>query len=430
MNNIGTVIRFTYRNKVKSRPFLISTIILALIISIAINMPYLIAHLSSHAPTRVGIVQSESNIPSLLKKYFRIQKSSNVSVVIFPARQSVAADESMLNKAVASGKIQGYVELNQVKGAAFPQVTYKSKQSIISSQDFASQLQQAFQLIKTQVVVKQIGLSSQQMGELYSPVSIQTVQLSASSTNEKGKTQAMVIMAMVMVYALLFLLFMGVTMTGSMIANEVTAEKSSRVMEILISSVSPLQQMFGKIIGIGLVGLTQIVIFIVIALINVNLPQNTHFLLTQFHLSFRNVPVSLLIYFVFFYIAGYFLFATLFAAIGSLVSRTEDLGQAILPATFLLLAGFYIGVYGLQAPNSPFVVAMSFIPFFTPLIMFLRIGLSDPSVWQVILSIVILLASVYGMTWLSAKIYRTGVLMYGKRPSIRELRRAMRAMKM
>jgi ABC-2 type transport system permease protein len=141
------------------------------------------------------------------------------------------------------------------------------------------------------------------------------------------------------------------------------------------------------------------------------------------------IPFELLVYFIIFYIAGYFLYATVFAAIGSLVSRTEDVGQAIMPVTFVIVAGFMIAMYGLQQPNAPFVAIMAFVPFFAPLIMFLRIGLGDPAIWEIWLSIAILVAAIIGMGWLSAKIYRTGVLMYGKRPSWKELRRAMRAYK-
>jgi len=110
------------------------------------------------------------------------------------------------------------------------------------------------------------------------------------------------------------------------------------------------------------------------------------------------------------------------------VSRTEDVGQAIMPVTLLIVAGFMIAVYGLQDPNAPFVVAMSFVPFFTPLIMFLRLGMSNPAVWEVWLSIALTFAAVYLLGWLTAKIYRVGVLMYGKRPTPKELWRAMKEM--
>jgi ABC-2 type transport system permease protein len=212
------------------------------------------------------------------------------------------------------------------------------------------------------------------------------------------------------------------------VATEITAEKSSRVMEVLISSVSPLKQMFGKIIGICLLGLVQIVVFVVVGAANLLVPQNLD-KIKSFNIDLGDVQLSLLGYFVIFYLLGYFIYATIFAAVGSLVSRTEEVGQAIMPVTFLIIAGFMIAMFGLQNPNAPFVVAMSFVPFFSPLIMFLRIGMSDPALWEIWLSIGITAATMLALGWLAAKIYRVGVLMYGKRPSFAELRKAMKAFK-
>jgi len=227
---------------------------------------------------------------------------------------------------------------------------------------------------------------------------------------------------------LVIVLFMAVVITGQMIATEITAEKSSRVMEILITSVTPLKQMFGKIIGMLLVGLSQIALLTAVTVINLMLPHNIK-LIESIDLSLGDVDGRLLFYAILFYFLGYFLYATLYAAIGSIVSRTEDLGQAVMPITFLSLAGFYVALFGLNSPDSTFVVVSSFIPFFTPFVMFLRLGMADPALWEVWLSVSLLVASILVMGWLSAKIYRTGVLMYGKRPSIKELRKAMKAYK-
>nr|WP_313778267.1 ABC transporter permease [Paenibacillus larvae] len=110
-----------------------------------------------------------------------------------------------------------------------------------------------------------------------------------------------------------------------------------------------------------------------------------------------------------------------------MVSRTEELGQAVMPVMFLVIISFFIASFGMQNPNSTLVTVMSFIPFFSPLIMFLRIGLSDPALWEILISIGIMFASIGILAWLSAKIYRAGVLMYGKRPSFKELRKAMKS---
>lgn len=199
-------------------------------------------------------------------------------------------------------------------------------------------------------------------------------------------------------------------------------------MELLITSVSPLKQMFGKIVGMFLVGLIQITIYVLVIIVNVKLPHNDK-MLGEFNIDLTQIDPMLLLYSVLFYLTGYFLFATLFAAVGSIVSRTEDLGQAVLPITMLSLAGFYISIFSISSPDSVLVKVSSFVPFFSPFVMLLRLGLTDPPVWQVWTSIAILLVTIYASVWVSAKIYRTGVLMYGKRPSFKELRKAMKAYK-
>jgi ABC-2 type transport system permease protein len=199
-------------------------------------------------------------------------------------------------------------------------------------------------------------------------------------------------------------------------------------MEIIVTSVSPLKQMWGKILGTFIVAMVQLVILIGALVANLMLPHNSESL-DQLGIDLSVLDMSLVVYAVLFYLAGFFLYATLFAAIGSIVSRTEDLGQALLPVTMLTLVGFYIALFGLTHPDHILILVCQYIPFFSPFLMFLRIGLAEPAWWEIVLSIGILFASILGIGWLSAKIYRVGVLMYGKRPSVKEIVKAMRAYK-
>jgi ABC-2 type transport system permease protein len=213
-----------------------------------------------------------------------------------------------------------------------------------------------------------------------------------------------------------------------LIATEITAEKSSRVMEILVTSVSPLKQMWGKILGTFVVAVVQLAVLIGALIINLTMPQNADSL-DKLGIHLDQIDPVLLVYAIFFFLAGFFLYSTLFAAVGSIVSRTEDLGQAVLPITLLTIAGFYIALFGLTHPDHILIQVCQYIPFFAPFLMFLRIGLSEPAWWEITLSLAILLASILGIGWLSAKIYRVGVLMYGKRPSFKEIFKAMKAYK-
>ena len=217
-------------------------------------------------------------------------------------------------------------------------------------------------------------------------------------------------------------------MYANMIAMEVATEKSSRVMEILISSVSPIKQMFAKILGIGLLSLTQLAVLSISRLFLIK--RNLYSLEGGFFdaFGFGNIPISTIAYAVIFFILGYFLYATLAAFLGSLVSRIEDVQQMITPMTLLVVAGFMIAMFGLGKPDSPFIIITSYIPFFTPMIMFLRVGMLTIPVWEAALG----MASHSNNTFVAifgARVYRGGVLMYGKSNSYKDIKKAIQLTK-
>jgi ABC-2 type transport system permease protein len=428
MNNMMTVIKFTFMSKFQSKSFRVMSIIIILLMTVIINLPSLIEKFSSDEATKIGVIGGgQTEVMQKLADYYGKQESSEITIVQLQDAGSKEANEKLAKQQIMEEKIEGYLELTAGAAGEFPKVVYKSEGSMEFS--LANKLQAALQLIKQDMILKDSGVSKELLAKLQTPVKIDTVQISTTAEDAAGgKSESEMVMAYALVYVLLFLLYMGVIGFGNMVAMEITAEKSSRVMEILITSVSPLKQMFGKIIGICLLALLQIAIIIAAAAANLSIPANGE-LIKELNLSWSDLQLSMLIYFLIFYIMGFFIYATVFAAVGSLVSRTEEVGQAIMPVTFLIMAAFFVAMYGLNDPNAGFVVAMSYVPFFSPLIMFLRIGMSDPAVWEIWLSIAILFASIVGMAWLAAKIYRTGVLMYGKRPSLKELRKAMRAYK-
>jgi ABC-2 type transport system permease protein len=423
MNEIRTVIKFTFLSRLRARSFAVMTIIFALILSVMINLPAILSHFSSHAPIPVGVVDRPAGIAAKLDEYFAQEGGdSSVRIVILKDLGTPEANERQARRSMSEGTIKGVMEFGEPDASGFPAVVYKAEDT--SDSALKAKLQGALQSIKMQQTVRELGLDPGQLARLNAPVAWSTVQLNASG--DRGKSESEMAAASVLVYALLFLLYVGVIGFGNMVATEITSEKNTRVMEVLISSVPPLRQMFGKIIGICLVGLVQILIIVAVALANLQLPHNRGALA---NLDLGQLKISLILYFLVFYVGGYLIYATLFAAVGSLVSRTEDVGQATMPITFLIVAAFMIAMFGLQHPNAPFVVVMSFIPLFSPLIMFLRIGMSEPPFWEVALSIVFLFVSIGGIGWIAAKIYRTGVLMYGKRPTLKELRKAMKAYK-
>lgn len=428
-NTLGTIIGFTFKNKVKTKSFLITTLVLAIIITIGMNVPYLIKQFSGGddgKATQIGLLYgSQQETAVELEKYAAASGDKDYAFVKYEG-----SIEDQLKKDVKDGKLEGYLKFEEDPAdKAFPKVVYAGEGDI--SQGLNTYLQGALQNVKTTMITKD-SLTAEQIAALNKPVSLSSLDISddakanVGSDTEKNNNQK--IMNYIIVYFLMILFFTSNMMTGNMIAAEVTAEKSSRIMEILITSVSPLNQMFGKIIGIFLVGITQIVVFGAVIAANVMLPNNVG-MLKEFHLSLADINLSVLIYGLLFYIFGYFLFAVLYAAVGSLVSRTEELGQAVMPITMLGLITFYIGIFSINSSGSMLIKITSFIPFTAPTSMLVRIGMGEVPVWQILISLALLIVAILVFGWLSAKIYRTGVLMYGKRPSFKELRKAMKAYK-
>jgi ABC-2 type transport system permease protein len=207
----------------------------------------------------------------------------------------------------------------------------------------------------------------------------------------------------------------------------VLEEKSTRIIEILASSVKPSHLLSGKILGVAAVGLTQYLIWALTAALvsgygaavgSVFRPGASA---PSFHL-----PASFLVYPLIFFLAGYFLYASLYAALGAMVSSEEELQQVQLPVTMLLVVCVILSPIIMRDPNSPLAVTLTMIPLFSPILMVFRITVQTPPFWQIALSLALCVLTTAGVVQLSAKIYRVGILMYGKRPSLVELLRWLR----
>lgn len=431
MNRLGTVIGFTFKNKVRTKSFVITTLLLALLMTIGIHVPFFIQLFTGGedaGSNKIGIADGgQTEIAQQIEEYVSALPDNELEFVALQG-----TDAAALNTEAKEQELKGYLTVAPSEGGAFPAVEYVSENGSVPA-DVQAVLQPALESAKTRFITAG-ALSDDQIAQLTTPVQLGSVSYDqlTGNTGEKPtdgpEGDKFNPMNFITVYVLMTLFFFSAMLTGNMIASEVTSEKSSRVMEILITSVSPLTQMFGKVIGVFLVGLLQIGVFGVTIAINLMLPHNRD-VLAGFDLDFSQMPLDVLFYGLIFYILGYFLYALLYAAVGSIVSRTEDLGQAVTPLTMLSLAAFYIGIFSLNSTNSLLMKISSFVPFTSPTTMIARIGLGEIAFWEILLSLALLIASIFFFGWLSAKIYRTGVLMYGKRPSMKELRKAMKAYK-
>jgi ABC-2 type transport system permease protein len=217
----------------------------------------------------------------------------------------------------------------------------------------------------------------------------------------------------------------AVMMYGQAVLSAVVEEKTTRVVEVLFSSVRAFPLMLGKLLGVSLVALTQFLIWAIVVLL-LALYGAAMMAAGGMDVQVPSLPLSAYVYAVLFFMLGFFIYATLYAVIGSIVTTEKEASQIIVPVSFLPMLAIYLAFPVIRSPSSGFSVWVSMVPFFSPVTMLVRIVTERPPFWQVALSLVIGVATVVLMVWLSARIYRTGMLMYGKRATIPEILRWVR----
>ncbi len=415
MSNFWIMLSHSYFSKLRAKSFIITTLIVAAGILVLANMQQIIDLFKGEdSQDKIAVIDESGMLYEPLSEQISLV---NEDIKLERSKKTVETLESDVQEGIYEGML-----LLSTDSDGLPEATYKSQS--LSATAIPSDLQVALQNIKSTLAATMLDLTPEELTALNSPVSFTKEALVEGSKTEEELSQARGI-----VYVILFFIYFSVIMYASMIAMEVATEKASRVMEILISSVSPVKQMFAKIIGIGLVGLTQMTILFLVGYFAII--RNQEELVGGFFdaFGFGNLSISIIVYAILFFVLGYFLYATLAALLGSVVSRIEDVQQMIMPMTFLIMIGFFIAMFGLGNPESSFITVSSYIPFFTPMVMFLRVGMLNISAIEPIIGILILVISIVILAVFGAKVYRGGVLMYGKSNSFKDIRKAIQLTK-
>ncbi len=235
-----------------------------------------------------------------------------------------------------------------------------------------------------------------------------------SNTKKLGKDQMQYFFY---TYIMIFALYMVILLYGQMVATNVASEKSSRAMELLITSAKPVAMMFGKVIASCIAGFIQIVAVFGSSLLFFNI-NGSYWADNQTIKSIFDMPAGLFIYMLIFFVLGFFIYAFLYGAVGSTVSKLEDINTAVMPVSMIFIIGFFVVIFSMTggSVDTTLVKVCSFIPFTSPMAMFTRIAMTAVPLYQIIISIIILIVSVIGIGVVSAKIYRVGVLLYGNAP--------------
>ncbi|MCE4051073.1 MULTISPECIES: ABC transporter permease [Bacillaceae] len=412
MNSFWIILLHTYWTKVKTKSFIFTTVITLLLILGLTNLQSIIQVFNDDDIDKIAVID---NTKELYSSVAAMSETLNEDIVL----EDYVDGEAEAKQKVEDGTYQGLLILDYDK-ENLPQGSFYSMD--ITDSSTATGIETLVQAVKSQLAAAQLNLSSEQLEKLNEPVEFEHIALEQNAKSEEELNQARGL-----VYVLLFLIYFAVILYANMIAMEVATEKSSRVMEILISSVSPIKHMFAKILGIGLVSITQLVVLLVVGYFSVT--NNEDMSTLDGFLGFSGIPAATIIYAVLFFVLGYFLYATLAAFLGSLVSRIEDVQQMITPMTLVVVAGFMIAMFGLGNPDTTFITITSYIPFFTPMLMFMRAGMLSLPVWEPILGMLILAVSIILLAVFGGRVYKGGVLMYGKSNSFKDIKKALQLTK-
>ena len=409
MQQFFTVFKYEFKKIVLSKGYLISTGIMAIILAGVFFLPQLISDLK--------LFNSNNNTPVALIKTDYTKSETLVQTIhaALPDYEVKLTDKSTeeAKQEVIDDKAKFFVEANH----NLTEVTEYSKIG------FSDASVREVQSIDT--IIKNLRQSDLLAEQNLAPAAIAKVlnpdvKINLETVNKNGA--ASVIYTFVLIYAL----YMAITFYGSHVMNSVVTEKTSRAMEVLATSVKPNALLFGKIISTSLAGLIQIAAIIIEAFICVKISSanNPSFPVNQI---ISNIPTQILVYMLIFFLLGFLIYSFLYGAFASTVSKIDELGSAVMPVQIIIIFTFFVTMSAINSGNAdtPFNVFLSYFPFTAPMRMFTRAIISNVSTLEIILSILVLIVSTYFIGWLSARIYRVGILMYGEKPNFIKLMAAI-----
>jgi ABC-2 type transport system permease protein len=415
------IVRREYLERVRSKSFVVATILGPLLMAGLMVVPAIMATRSGK-PLRVAVVDEGGALQAAAEQALRAARfDDKPRFSVVPSDGSPAAvREAALRKQVLARQLDGYVVLpaaaagDAVGGkAAGVAASYFGRN--VSNQIDLRTMKRALSDLLLGERLHKAGLEPERIKQLTRELELKTLQL--SEKGEREERGAAILLAIV----LMMILYMSILMWGQAVMTGVIEEKGSRVIEVLASGLPATQLLAGKLLGIGAAGLTQLVVWTasLAALSLAPVPSSPDF-------SLPDLSPFLLLSFVVFYLLGFLLYAAFYAAIGSAVNTVQEAQNFVFPVLLPLIAGLVCFPVVLQAPDSGLAIFLSLVPLIAPLIMFLRIIVLSPPLWQVALSVVLLLGAIAAVLWLAARIYRVGILMYGKKPTFPELMKWVR----
>jgi ABC-2 type transport system permease protein len=424
--NAWHVARREYRQRVRGRTFIVTTGLLAVVALVYVLLPVILRTTGIDRPAQVAVLVTAPDLSGdPVTTLDGLLSGGSAGAAGTPPKIEVSrvADAADARQRVRDGRLDGLLTISRGSGGdlAFDYLTNgeANDEASIFVRQGASALAIADRL-------ERAGLTPKERSSIFAQPALTTSAASAAAGRREDRDFGA---SFLLGYILVVLTFMAILTYGNWVAQSVAEEKSSRVMELLITAASPRQLLTGKVMGAGAAGLSQFAVVVGAALIGLQASPLLERLLGGAPVEGGQLPaltVGLGLAFGAFFMGGFLLYSTLYAAVGSMVSRQEDVQAAASPLMIVAMAGYFVSFSALNGIDQGWVGVLSLIPFFSPYLMPARILLGDPSAWEIALSIGLLAAALAGALWVAARIYSAGVLLYGQRPGIREVWRATR----
>lgn len=415
MNKLRIILHREFIQYIGNKAFILSTVGVPLLIAFLIYLPKIISNTDTGTVRRIAVLDETSELSGMIVRKAKTHEQAKLKngeyrydILIVPIGSSWEKVMSEQRSNLLSRKIDAVIRI--------PADVYKSMKIEIYAHNVSgfSMIKEIIRNIIDEKRIKSLGVTNRILKELK-----KEIRFSSTRVSMKGEDQSAAQLYF-LVFSLSMVLYFSLIIYGTTVMRNVIEEKSSRIAEIIVSSTSPGYLLSGKILGVVCAGLIQyivwIVAFLVINRINPGIDQSGAGIIQVPHFS-----IQILIYFVLFFLAGFFQFSIVFAAIGSMVSSSDEANQLSFPLIMMAVVPILLMSFLIKHPDADLSVILSIVPFFAPQVMFMRVILTSPPALQIVVSIVVNLGTITILTWLASRIYRIGILHYGKRPSASEI---------
>lgn len=399
MKQFTKVFKFEFLNIIKSKAFIFLTLLMFIGTTVTLFYPRFSNHkklpgIGESKPTKLAVFDAIGETGEFIKE-------NMTSYEITLCENETQADTLLKDEAVDAAIV------------ITSPLSYTYSVNDMSLYDETAETVSALlQFRYRETRLSEFGLSESQIAEIQSAVAVPEIRVVGNDQSQ----------SFFYTYILMFMLYISVITYGQMIAQSVATEKSSRAMELLITSAKPDSLIFGKVLGAGFAGLSQILIILLwaVACYKVNAPfwEDNFFIASIF-----DMPVSLIAYTAVFFVLGFLIYAFLYGALGSLASKMEDIGTLTTPLTFLMVIAFMVPIVSISSGkvDTSIMKILSYVPFCSPMAMFARIAMSTVKPLHIAISILILIVSNIAIGYVAVLIYRMGILMYGKPPKLTQV---------